>query len=502
MFLREANRCCVRLYRDESGVVLALSVIVFLMLFVIACAGYAIGETARERVEIQNAADAAAYSGGVTQADTLSRIAAINRAMGWTYAQLVRMEMDAIVDKWLEMVADQWDSDEDKVTMYNASSCNQMRPIALWNGIEPFQDKMVLLNYHHMVLVQTIKTTRSIASGQQKSYSALKPKIKTARDTIQSMNRAEKNLISNLKGRVEKTVRDVVNANLKDTGNDTDAGGADISHVCLQGGNYFRILKNNQQEETDFLAHGDYFDGPRGTFDKGTDVWFVRTGGGEGLARHYQQSFASLIATWSWYSSHWIIVEGVCVWDSMISSFTSIGGPHIVKGQDGYDSSFYETGTAEPQVLKESFFGKDGAIVVGIRRKVNNPFAFLIGGGHPGIFKAFSLPGGARHMWAVAAARAGYMSPDNPGAGRYEMTFETVPLKKLWNLKTSDWDAELLPLHRAWADGRTHRSWSGNTAGQVLQKVRNDLGVSGQAAPPGMGAGDLNANGLEGWTVH
>lgn len=499
MFLREANRCCVRLYRDESGVVLALSVVVFLMLFVIACAGYAIGETARQRVEIQNAADAAAYSGAITQADTLSRIAAINRAMGWTYAQLVRMEMDAIVDKWLELVVNQWDRDENTVTMYNATSCNQSRPLALWNGIGPFQDKSVLLNYHHTVMVQTIKTTRSMASAQGKSYSGLKPKIKEARQNIQRMNQLEKNLIANLKTRVETTVRDVVAANIKDNPNDGDAGGADIRHVCLQGGNYFRILKNNAQEETEFLAHGDYFNGPRPTFDKGTDIWFVRTGGGEGLARQYQQS-GPLIATWAWYSSHWVIVEGVCVFDSMIS------GSSTVMGQDGYDSSFYETGTAEPQVLKNSFFGKDGAIVVGVRRKVNNPFAFLIGGGHPGIFKAFSLPGGTRHMWTAAAARAGYMSPNSPGEGRYEMTFENVPVRKLWNLKTSDWDAEMLPLHRAWADGKSGRSWSGQTAGQILQKVQDDLGVTGQTAPArtvdGAAGGALNASGLEGWTVH
>jgi hypothetical protein len=355
---------------------------------------------------------------------------------------------------------------------------------------------MVLLNYHQMVMVQSIKTARSTAAGQQKSYSALKPKIQEARRAIQDMNRAEKDLIANLKGRVERTVRDVVKANIQASENDNEAGGADIRHVCLQGGNYFRILKNNQQEETEFLAHADYFDGPRQTFDKGTDVWFVRTGGGEGLARQYRQSFASLIATWFWYSSHWIIVEGVCVFDSMIS------GSSTVRGQDGYDSSFYETGTAEPRVLKESFFGKDGAIVVGVSRRLNNPLTFLFGGGAPGIFKAFTVPGGRRTMWTAAAARAGYMSPREPGKGRYEATYEKVDLRKLWNLKTSDWDATLLPLHRAWADGRTGRNWSGETAAQILNQVRGGLGVSSTPAPPGMAGGDLGVGGLEGWTLH
>ena len=98
-----AGQACRRLAREEEGAVLAITVITFLMLFVMACSVYAIGETARQRVELQNLADATVYSGSLTQADTISRVATINRAMSWTYVQLVRMDMDAIVDRWLEL---------------------------------------------------------------------------------------------------------------------------------------------------------------------------------------------------------------------------------------------------------------------------------------------------------------------------------------------------------------------------------------------------------------
>ncbi|MBP7637737.1 MAG: hypothetical protein KBA18_07660, partial [Kiritimatiellae bacterium] len=97
--LHAANRAALRLWRDDSGVVLAVTMIVFLAMFMMACAVYAIGETVRQRVEVQNGADAGAYSAAIVQADTLSRVAAINRAMAWTYVQMVRMEMDYIVDK-------------------------------------------------------------------------------------------------------------------------------------------------------------------------------------------------------------------------------------------------------------------------------------------------------------------------------------------------------------------------------------------------------------------
>lgn len=56
-------------------------------------------------------------------------------------------------------------------------------------------------------------------------------------------------------------------------------------------------------------------------------------------------------------------------------------------------------------------------------------------------------------MWAATAAIAGYNpKPRNDCKGKYEVTYEDGG-DKLWNLKTSDWDAELVPLHRAWAKG-------------------------------------------------
>ena len=61
---------------------------------------YAAGETVRQRMELQNAADAAAYSGAAVQADTLSRVVCINQAMSWTYVMMNRRVMDYITDKW------------------------------------------------------------------------------------------------------------------------------------------------------------------------------------------------------------------------------------------------------------------------------------------------------------------------------------------------------------------------------------------------------------------
>ena len=110
--------CC-----DESGVALAFSVVVFLFLYLFGMGIYAVGDTVQKRIKLQNAVDAAAYSGAVVQADTLSRIAVINKAMSWTYVMQTRMQMDYIMHKWLGNTIKTWDIMDKIVKSINAPSC-------------------------------------------------------------------------------------------------------------------------------------------------------------------------------------------------------------------------------------------------------------------------------------------------------------------------------------------------------------------------------------------
>ena len=197
----------MRLWRDDSGVVLAVTMIVFLAMFMMACAVYAIGETVRQRVEVQNGADAGAYSAAIVQADTLSRVAAINRAMAWTYVQMVRMEMDYIVDKWLWLTLQRWEIDNVQMQMFNApSTCNRGLPwygtgkgVSVGNGAG---HKRILLNKRHLTTTDQIKSTRQSAASQGKGYTALAPKIDRCRSEIQAMNEKEKELVRKLPQRV------------------------------------------------------------------------------------------------------------------------------------------------------------------------------------------------------------------------------------------------------------------------------------------------------------
>lgn len=116
------------LYYDEKGVALAFTVVVFLFLYLFGMGIYAAGNTVQKRIRLQNAADAAAYSGAVIQADTLSRIAVINKAMAWTYVMETRMQMDYIVHKWLGNTIKTWDiMDQIVRTINGPSCCNQHR---------------------------------------------------------------------------------------------------------------------------------------------------------------------------------------------------------------------------------------------------------------------------------------------------------------------------------------------------------------------------------------
>lgn len=109
-----------RLRREEDGVIIACSLAVFLFLYVLGCGVYALGTTIYEREALQNAADAAAYSAASIQADALSRMAMLNKALSYTYIQMSRKQMDCITAQWLRLVYQRYE--EDSTWAYNWAS--------------------------------------------------------------------------------------------------------------------------------------------------------------------------------------------------------------------------------------------------------------------------------------------------------------------------------------------------------------------------------------------
>ena len=78
--LKQALEKLKTLLRDDSGVAMAYTVLVSLFIFMLCFSSYAMAANIRQRMELQQSCDAAAYSGAVDQADMLSRLAELNRA--------------------------------------------------------------------------------------------------------------------------------------------------------------------------------------------------------------------------------------------------------------------------------------------------------------------------------------------------------------------------------------------------------------------------------------
>ena len=109
-----------KLLHDDSGVAMMITLAVFLFLYLLCSATYAFGTTIQEKIELQNACDAAVYSAALVEADGLSRMAMVNRALAWTYAQTVKHRMDYIVYKWLELTHKRFGEDMEACRDFNA----------------------------------------------------------------------------------------------------------------------------------------------------------------------------------------------------------------------------------------------------------------------------------------------------------------------------------------------------------------------------------------------
>ena len=107
--------------RRDDGFVVMSTLAIFLFIFILCAFVYAVGETIHQRIRLQNACDAAAYSAAVVQADGLSRMAVVNRAMAWSYVQMTNRQMDYATYRWLKLTCKRFGEDLDNAEEYNAN---------------------------------------------------------------------------------------------------------------------------------------------------------------------------------------------------------------------------------------------------------------------------------------------------------------------------------------------------------------------------------------------
>ena len=439
--IRILKRRGMELIGDDSGVAFALTVTVAVVIFLFGFSVYAVGETVRQRIELQNAADAAAYSGALVQADTISRVAVINKAMAWNYVMMNRRQMDYVVDKWLEKVRQVYHN-----TYVLAANCQracscihhwtESSPLDWWVGIGPLGGhKVVRLNGTQVAHIQVIDSARSAHAARNSAA-----QLESIRRCIASMNKAEQSLISGMKSRVEHAVEFAVKADASLTPSDKMVKNKrEIKwqlYDLKSASTYFEVLPKDEKR---FLGFGDFAGAPAQIFGAGADTWLQQSAG-RGFRRDYRQTGGSLRADWASFNQFWVDTIWGCVPYHVMLNLNC--APFCVTGDMARDKYF--TGqVARPQVLKKNFFGTDGAIVVGVSRPLNNPLAFIYGGGEKaGIYSAFSVGGGRQTMWCVAAARAGYRKTGWQ-AGEYRNRGKIADAD---NLKIADWDALFLPL--------------------------------------------------------
>ena len=330
--------------RNEDGAALVITMAVFMFMYLMIIGVYAVGTNVKNKILIQNACDSAAYSAAVVQADTLSRIATLNRAMSWTYVQMTRRQMDYIADRWLQHSVGHYN--HDKTSAMAWWLIGTLCPMHSGWGIS----STISLNGTKSVAPSAINTVRNgfqphLASNAGSFYSGsptvkgLESQISDDKVTIASINSAIADLASELPQRQDQIVREILKANLPSEIMDNSKILVKRSENPLSGESndgYLEELHNNANDESRFLWFGGYWgnagyvrrtnsgtgwivgaDGDQ-FFKNGASVWFKRgnqlmdTPMSRGIQRSYRMLAKGptdrLFATWTWWAT-----KSVCI---------------------------------------------------------------------------------------------------------------------------------------------------------------------------------------------
>ena len=398
--------------RDENGAVLMVTLALFLFMYLSGAGVFAIGKVVKDRVHLQNACDAAAYSAAVVQADTLSRIATINRAMAWTYVSMTRRQMDYIIYRWLDKT----------LKMYRATP-------------DP-KDHLITLNGTKKVAPETIRNIMNAYESNKKNNSfyshdglgleEYELQIDDDKRSIREMCEVCKKLRDGMEKHVAKIVENVAMKNMEQDSNERI-----VYFLKCTGLAQSMDILEDEKRFTKYVGIGelDHF------------KWFDEPIKGSPICRNYTQSKRSLISEWNYTGALPPVIYSV--------SGESITNVHC-SGE-----------TAKPLILNSSYFGKAGTITVGLAKYNENPWYRILktktdtAGILKGIFAAFNPYRFVEWTWAFSSAKAGYRKSGD-GKRDYRIYGNT---DGEWNLSVDDWDAVFVPVRRADSTANTGGEW-------------------------------------------
>ena len=595
----------MELGRGEEGVALVVTLAVFMFMYIFCAGVFAVGKMVKDRICLQNAADAAAYSAAVVQADVLSRLATINRAMSWTYAQMNRRRMDFIVYRWMEHAKTHYEQDR-KEAAYWVSTSSRFMPHYLSHS--PYHGSMSMspmsINGSSTVgnsvsasdgsAVSYLSRSTSVETsvdnalegkegynsyfdtdpwirgscyetGGQKGIAGLERQIDADMESIWKMNLKEKELIALMRPKMEIAAREILRANVPEFENC-----AYVVKMCEHPehpvSGFLSQMGNSAEEEYRFLEWGNslvngigqgdvsirrylYWDiGSENSrcngllnaaFGTGAGTWFRRTGGAPGFRWSYH---GDLVARWTWnawrctkceYHYYTNPLTGVTTetctpracweWDSNCThgscdcacvrttshNVSCYADNSTLRAKYGWvlygwynpdkragNTAANNSGSplrAQPYLLKENFFSREGTVTVGIARPNANPWRdqYVLGtrDANIGLYHAFDPF--LDWMVCFASARAGYKAvyddvdmelenrycPARVARGPRDYCIDFKPCRGVarkvtdkwddrygwykevelllptwtqrWNLCQSDWDAVMIPVCRA-----------------------------------------------------
>ncbi len=421
--------------RDESGVMVGVTVVVFLLMAVGVFMPVAVGYSTRQRIQLQNTADAAAYSGTLVQADGISRVAALNQAMSWHYAQLGKMTREYILDKWLTKVYSEWSADRQSMQNFaqRPMYCKGNRWYA---GKASWQNQEININGSWESASSVKSALNSVPSDR--GYEQLGPEIDKLASQIDSLGATAESIIKALPGHIERTVQSVCSRN---SSSDTQYA---LQYCPNLLDDCFDML-TSENDESDFLAYSGESDAEK-VFGSGTNNWFVfdqSSAANDGLGRKYEEG-TCLKASWNYGAQywkwvyHWTKYGGY--WSCDYQGQTT--GSGSVTGETVRDSRFI-TVKAKSYRLTEDFFWERGGVAVAVATPKANPLDAL--GGR--FFSFFASDPG--YAWTVSAARPGYNVGTDAGTYATVWNHAAVPTLEDWkyiNLGSPDWDAVIIPL--------------------------------------------------------
>lgn len=523
----------IELVRGDEGVAFVVTLGVFFFMYLVIAGVYAVGTSVRERIHLQNACDAAAYSAAVVQADTLSRIATLNRAMSWTYVQMTRRQMDYIVYKWLKHTKFHYDYDRSAASEWSkkGSHCPLHSWWKVWAEGEPEPivsgaTGRVTINRNKTVpLTKPVNDANAFIGNRLQvcgasfyATSDFELQIQADKDTIKAINRAERNLAGSLPANVKTTVQSVLNANcgIDQCLSPLIEQGVPLLDEYQQGDagarGYFTHLHNNDEDESRFVS----ICGSSLTGEIGLNRWYVRGDGGRPTEnawdiqrsyKHWQRDI--LLSQWRWKAAY-SLCRHETIWHHVpaVEHIGSCGhshkndtcgtgplhsancyGDNESRGEPFCWQDRSHVGEqAQPLILRPNYFGSAGTITVGIACTNVNPWLSVFRTISGGLYSAFDPY--CQKTVVFASAKAGYRTYDEAkkGPGRnYKIDWSQ---EGAWNLYTSDWDAVLMPVRMAKTMAESG-NWGNADHGFLAQWV-SDLGVSdkemysGGGHPPDM----------------